>query len=121
MKTAEREILLTGVTGFIGKEALKRIKAEGVKRKLVGIEIDGGRLDLNMTHWPVSQNGSRLGQVTSAVYSPRLKKNIGYAWVPIQYAELGTKLSVRVPDGGERQATVVRKPFVDPEKEIPKA
>ena len=106
---------------FIGKEALKRIKAEGVKRKLVGIEIDGGRLDLNMTHWPVSQNGSRLGQVTSAVYSPRLKKNIGYAWVPIQYAELGTKLSVRMPDTDERQATVVRKPFVDPEKEIPKA
>ena len=117
----DRLVNLDQEAGFIGKEALKKIRAEGVKRKLVGVEIAGDRLDLNMTRWPVSRNGSPLGDVTSAVYSPRLKKNIGYAWVPIEHAELGTELSIALPNGEDRSAVVVPKPFVDPEKEIPKS
>jgi aminomethyltransferase len=58
--------------------------------------------------------------VTSACYSPRLQKNIGYAMVPIEHAELGTELEVVTPPSGRVPAVVVRKPFVDPEKEIPK-
>jgi aminomethyltransferase len=106
---------------FIGKEALRRIKAEGVRRKLVGVEIEGEPLPFNMTRWPVLMKGSQIGQVTSAIYSPRLEKNIGYAMLPIEHARLGTRLAVVVPDVGERSATVVRKPFLDPKKEIPKA
>ncbi len=117
----DRLVHLDQEADFIGKEALKKIKAEGVKRKLVGVEIAGDRLDLNMTRWPVSRNESRLGNITSAVYSPRLKKNIGYAWVPIEHAELGTELSIALPNGEDRSATVVPKPFVDPKKEIPKS
>ena len=117
----DRLVNLDQEAGFIGKEALKKIRAEGVKRKLVGVEIAGDRLDLNMTRWPVSRNGSPLGDVTSAVYSPRLKKNIGYAWVPIEHAELGTELSIALPNGEDRSAVVVPKPFVDPKKEIPKS
>ena len=117
----DRLVDLDQEADFIGKKALSRIKAEGVRRKLVGIEIEGRPLDLNMTRWPVARNGQQLGQVTSAVYSPRLKKNLGYAWVPIEYAELGTHLTITLPDGDERSATVVPKPFVDPEKEIPKS
>jgi aminomethyltransferase len=57
--------------------------------------------------------------VTSACYSPRLEKNIGYAMVPIEFAELGTELAVETPV--ERtSAVVVEKPFIDPRKEIPK-
>ena len=41
--------------------------------------------------------------------------------MPIEYAELGTHLTITLPDGDERSATVVPKPFVDPEKEIPKS
>ena len=117
----DRLVDLDQEADFIGKKALSRIKADGVRRKLVGIEIEGRPLDLNMTRWPVARNGQQLGQVTSAVYSPRLKKNLGYAWVPIEYAELGTHLTITLPDGDERSATVVPKPFVDPEKEIPKS
>ena len=62
-----------------------------------------------------------MGRITSAIYSPRLKKNIGYSMVPTQQAELGTRLTVSIPDAGEREATVVPKPFVDPEKAIPKS
>ena len=105
---------------FIGKEALKRIKAEGVTRKLVGVEIGGDPLELNMIAWPVSANGTEAGRITSAVYSPRLEKNIGYAMVPIDLSMVGSTFSVSTP-GGDRQATVVEKPFVDPKKQVPKS
>jgi len=105
---------------FVGKQALATIKRDGVSRKLVGVEIAGAPLDLNMTRWPVSQNGTGGGWVTSAVFSPRLGKNIGYAMVPIALAEHGTMLSVETADG-TRTATVVPKPFIDPKKDLPKS
>ena len=106
---------------YMGKEALAKIKAQGVKRKLVGVEIDGAAIGFNFTKWPVSKDGKAIGRITSAIHSPRLKKNIGYAMVPIEHAALGTKLTVEVAGGGARQATVVAKPFVDPKKDIPKS
>jgi len=106
---------------YIGKEALRRARSEGVKRKLVGLEIAGDRLEFNATRWPVSRDGQNVGHATSAIFSPRLGKNIGYAMVPVGHATLGTQLSVSVPGGGSRQATVVQKPFVDPKKDIPKS
>jgi aminomethyltransferase len=59
-----------------------------------------------------------VGEVTSAIFSPRLGINIGYCWVPAGLAEHGSKLRVAT-EWGERQATVVPMPFVDPEKRIP--
>jgi aminomethyltransferase len=106
---------------FIGKEALRRIKAEGVRRRLVGVEIAGAPLEFNMTRWPVSRSGERVGYITSAIYSPRLDKNIGYVMLPVEHADLGTQLIVAVPEVGDRSATVVGKPFIDPKKEIPKS
>lgn len=106
---------------YIGQEALARIKKEGVKKKLVGVEIAGPPLEFNMTKWPVRVAGQQVGHITSAIHSPRLKKNIGYARVPIEHADLGHKLTVEVPDAGEREAIVVKKPFIDPKKEIPKS
>ena len=105
---------------FMGKEALRRIKAEGVSRKMVGVEIDGARMEMNQTKWPVEADGQRVGEVTSAIYSPRLEKNIGFAWVPVRLSELGNTVSVETPDG-VRVATVVSMPFVDPGKKIPKS
>ena len=64
---------------YIGRDALKRIKAAGVKQKLVGIEIEGPRIEMNAARWAVAANGTGIGKVTSAIYSPRLKENIGYA------------------------------------------
>jgi aminomethyltransferase len=106
---------------YIGKEALARIKAQGVKRKLAGVEIDGAPIDFNPVKWPVKAGGKVVGHVTSAIHSPRLKKNIGYVMVPVEHSALGTKLTVDIPQVGERQATVVPKPFIDPKKEIPKS
>ncbi len=105
---------------FIGKEALRRIEAEGVRRKVVGVEIEGDPIVGYIEDYLlVVENGTPIGQVSSAFYSPRLKRNIGYALVPSEYAEVGTELTVK-SDIGETTARVVPKPFVDPKKEIPK-
>jgi len=107
-------------TDYIGREALRRIKAEGVKRKLAGIEIEGERIEFNNTRWLVTVEGESVGAVTSAIWSPRLRKNIGYAMLPIAHTAPGTALRVAFPGAGERQASVVALPFMDPGKEIPK-
>ena len=103
----------------IARDALTRIKERGITRRIVGVEFDGERFPLfNFTKWPVHHDGRRVGKVTSAVYSPRLQRNIGYAWVPVELSETGTKLDVE-SEWGNRSATVVPMPFVDPEKAIP--
>ena len=106
---------------FIGKKALAKIKKDGVKRKLVGVEIHGPQIHAWATElWDVKKDGKKVGHLTALTYSPRLEKNIGYAWVPIRFAKLGTPLTI-VTSQGERDATVVKKPFVDPKKSIPKS
>jgi aminomethyltransferase len=106
---------------YIGREALDRARKEGVTRRLVGIEIAGDPLEFNATKWPALADGETIGRVTSALWSPRLQKNIGYAMVPVSYGAIGSRFTVEVPDVGPRLATVVPKPFVDPRKEIPKS
>jgi aminomethyltransferase len=101
--------------------ALKRINAQGVKRRLVGVELDGDPLkELNNVKWPAfrTSGGEAIGKVTSAIYSPRLKKNIGFCWVPVELAAAGSKVRVQ-SESGPRTGTVVPMPFVDPEKRIP--
>lgn len=105
---------------FMGRDALRRIRDDGVRRKLVGVEITGDPFAFNDAKWPARVDGKDVGRVTSALYSPRLRKNIGYAWVPTAHADLGTPLTVETPFG-EAPAEVVPRPFVDPTKEIPKS
>jgi len=105
---------------FIGRDALRRIKAAGVNRKLVGVEIAGDPIEFNAAKWPVRVDGRVVGHITSAIHSPRLKKNIGYALVPVAHSTLGTQIGIAIPETGERAATIVPKPFVDAEKAIPK-
>jgi len=106
--------------GYVGRQALDRIRQEGPTRKLVGVEIAGDRLGFNYTKWRVEAYGEPVGHVTSAIWSPRLSKNIGYAMVQSEHAGLGSPLEVAVPGEGARSARVVQKPFIDPKKAIPK-
>ena len=108
-------------TDYIGADALARIRAVGVARRLVGIEISGRPLEMNATQWPVHSDEEPVGHVTSAVFSPRLQKNIGYAMLPAARATIGTKLLVGIPGVGERKARVAELPFIDQKKAIPKS
>ena len=103
---------------FVGKEALKAIRDEGVTRLLVGLELDGPPLArTNEMQWPLSAEGEAVGCVTSAVHSPRLEKNIALGMVGIHHAALGTEMTTTA-EGVERRARVVEKPFFDPKKKI---
>jgi glycine cleavage system aminomethyltransferase T len=109
---------------FVGKDALTRIKTEGISRKLVGIDLDGDPLGTYIDNemidfFPVFSSGRQVGRVTSACYSPRLEKNIGYAMLPLELAEFGTEVEVDTPSGRNR-GVVAPKPAYDPSKEIPK-
>jgi aminomethyltransferase len=103
----------------VAMEALRRIRDRGVDRRLVGVTLDGDPFPaLNFTKWPAHAGGRPVGQVTSAIYSPRLKQNIGYCWLPTPLAATGTTIKVD-SEWGRRTATVTPMPFVDPEKRIP--
>jgi aminomethyltransferase len=105
---------------FIGKAALQRIHAEGVKRKLVGVEIAGDPINAPPEHlWAIKDDHNSIGHITRCIYSPRLKKNIGFANVPIEYAEIGSKLSIDSPRG-LLSASVCKKPWFPAEIKIPK-
>lgn len=104
---------------FIGKDALAKIKADGITHKLCGVRM-GGK---DITWYPSDfyhvhdGGGDKLvGYITSAWYSPTQESNIGYAFVPVAYGELGTKLRVTLPDcyGGATDAEVVQTPFKKP-------
>jgi glycine cleavage system aminomethyltransferase T len=105
----------------ISLPALRLIREAGVSRRLVGVELDGAPFPaLNFVKWPAygAAGSEPIGQVTSAIHSPRLGANIGYCWVPTELAAEGTQLRV-ASEWGERGAVVVALPFVDPDKRIP--
>jgi aminomethyltransferase len=103
---------------FIGKSALRRIAAEGPRRRLVGVEIDGEPLvGSNAEFWPVRAGGESVGHVTRCVHSPRLRKNIGFVNVPAELAGTGSQLGIAAPDGG-RAARVVPTPFVASSRQL---
>ncbi|MBD1109483.1 glycine cleavage system protein T [Pelagibacterales bacterium SAG-MED50] len=114
----DRLVSLDNDIEFIGKAALKKIKAEGIKRKQVGLVINCEPLSgPNTTFWSIKKDNKEIGKVTSAVYSPRLKKNIALAMVNIENSEIGTDLEVET-NKGKFSAKIVEKPFYDPKKKI---
>ena len=114
----DRLVDLEMPANFIGKAALKQVQQQGISRQQVGLELDGEPLPgPNTQFWPVEVNGEVIGKVTSAVYSPRLKKNIALAMVTIGHSAVGTTCTVQLT-GETRSGTIVPKPFYDPKKQI---
>ena len=103
---------------FISKAALTLIKERGVSQQLVGLEIDGAPfVGSNDFFWPVLKEGVKVGTVTSAIYSPRLQKNIALAMISIDHTASGRVLQVdKVSE--TRTCTVVPIPFYDPKKSL---
>jgi len=94
---------------FIGREVLEKAKAAGLKRTLVGLEMvergiarDGYKV--------LDDDGEELGYVTSGSYAPFLKKNIALAYVPPEFADLGSTVKVEIRSQGVK-AQVVPTPF----------
>ena len=109
---------------FIGKAALRRIKEQGVSRKQVGLIIDGEPLQgPNTSYWEIKKDDVTIGKVTSAIYSPRLEKNIALAMVVSEHAILGLEVKVvnksgLINEAGTITAKIVERPFYDPNKKL---
>lgn len=97
-----------GKDRFIGQEALLKQQQEGLRRRLVGIEmIDRG---IPRTHYQVYADGQCIGEVTSGTQSPTLKRSLGLALLDSRYAGIGTKIEVNIR-GKQLRAQVVPTPF----------
>ena len=115
----ERLVELDNGNEVVSRAALERIREEGVRRKLVGVTLEGEPLGMWLEDfWPVTEGGEAVGRLVSASYSPRLEVNMGFAWVPIERAAEGTGIAIESPSG-TMHATVTALPFLDPKKEIP--
>jgi len=97
---------------FIGKVALQRIKAEGITQKMVGVVLPDVEIK-GISSWCklTDQTGEDAGKITSLTYSPRLKKTIAFAIVPMAYTTIDTQLVAQMPEGNV-VAIVQEVPFV---------
>jgi aminomethyltransferase len=93
---------------FIGKDALEKIRAEGLQRKLVGIEM--AERAVARHGYPVLKDGRGVGVVTSGSYGPAVDKYIAMAYVETALAAVGTALDVEIR-GQAKPARVVKTPF----------
>jgi aminomethyltransferase len=93
---------------FIGKAAIERVRAEGLRRKLVGLEM-ADRSVARHGH-AVTSAGTRIGEVTSGTYGPSVEKSIAMAYVDTPHATIGTEIGVEIR-GQSRPARVVKTPF----------
>jgi len=101
---------------FIGRDALEKAKAEGLKRTLVGLEMIERGIGRDC-YKIFSESGEQIGEITSGSPAPFLKKNIALAYVPPQYSQIGTVVSVEVRSQ-KVKAQVVPTPFYKrPKKE----
>jgi aminomethyltransferase len=93
---------------FIGREALEKARAEGLRRRLIGIEM----VDKAVARhgYPVQKDGRAVGVVTSGSYGPSVDKYIGIAYVETALAAVGTALDVEIR-AQAKAARVARTPF----------
>jgi aminomethyltransferase len=98
---------------FIGREALQKKRAAGLRRQLVGVWIDGDPVGTPEHPWPAMVGSRLVGAVRAAAFSPRLERNIGLALVDIPHNRTGSELTVHHP-AGYREVTVADLPFCGP-------
>lgn len=95
-------------TDFIGRDALAAQKEEGLKRKLVGVEMTGKGIPRH--GYKVFKEGEEIGEVTTGTQSPMTKRNIGLALVDASKVEIGTEVEIEIR-GKLISAIVVETPF----------
>jgi aminomethyltransferase len=93
---------------FIGRDAIEKVRAAGVTRRLVGLEM--AERAVARHGYPVLHGGTRVGSVTSGSYGPSVDRYIAMAYVATEQAAVGTELGVEIR-GQVKPARVVKTPF----------
>jgi dimethylsulfoniopropionate demethylase len=96
----------------LGREAVARIKADGVQRLVRGLRIDGDPVPATTGEWSVQVNGNHVGGVTSSAYSPDLECTVAIAMMNKGFWDTGLSVAVILPDGTTRDGNVCELPFI---------
>ncbi len=97
---------------FIGRDALLKQKEEGLSKKLIGFELT--QKGVPRQGYPVANaEGEEIGVVATGLYAPTVEKYCGHAFVPPQYAKVGTELQILIRNK-PKSAIVIRRPFYKP-------
>ena len=96
---------------FVGLKALQKIAEEGVKREIRGLVFDGDPVPACSKPWPVMAGGRQVGQITSGIWSPRLKANVGLSMIDRGYWDIGQEIEVHTPDGAARGGRIEELPM----------
>ncbi|NWK56767.1 glycine cleavage system aminomethyltransferase GcvT [Verrucomicrobiaceae bacterium N1E253] len=103
-------VSLTKECGFIGKDVVMQEKEDGFKERLIALEYTGKGAPPRAHYEVFTKEGERLTELTSGVLSPSLKQGIAMAYLPVDYAKIGTLVDIDVR-GRRFEAKVVKKPF----------
>ena len=93
---------------FVGKEALLRLKEQGLAREKVAFEVNGRRSPRH--HYDICFEGETVGNVTSGVFSPILGRGIGIGFIKPELSSIGTPLTIR-HERVSMEATICELPF----------
>lgn len=102
-----------GKSEFVGQDALRRQKAEGLSRRLAGFTLHERAIARH--GFPIQQDGVVVGRVTSGSFGPTVEKSIGLGYLPPQIAEPGRRIAVEVR-GRAVPGTVAKLPFYTRER-----
>jgi len=98
----EKYVSLDSEVDFIGKAALQKQRKVGIKKRLMGIEIDGSKMPPLTMPKKVSIEGKNVGMITSGVFSPDYGGNIGFAMIKASNAYVGAEVMVDSEEGPQR-------------------
>ena len=99
---------------YIGKNSLEVIKENGIDKQIRGILFDGGACPTCSDPFPIkSISGEKIGQITSGIYSPSFKENVGLSMINKKHWESGNKVIVETPDNKKRNGIITTLPFKD--------
>lgn len=90
---------LDGSVDYVGRKALEAIAAKGHEREIRGVVFDGPCCPTCSKPWPVMVDDRQVGKITSAIWSPRLKRNIGQSMIDRGFWDAGIHVTVLVQDG----------------------
>jgi dimethylsulfoniopropionate demethylase len=103
--------VVDGSIDYIGRAALQEVARTGVAREIRGIQFDGLPCPTCSKPWPVMVGTTQVGQITSAIWSPRLKRNVGHALIDAGFWDIGQVLVVHSQDGKVRPGEIAALPF----------
>ncbi len=102
---------LDGSIDFLGLKSLQKIVSDGIKRQIRGVLFEGGRCTTCSIPWPIMVGDKKVGDISSAIWSPRLEENVGLAMIDRDFWNVGQIVSVQMPENNIANGEIVELPF----------